>query len=319
MLSVIIPTRNRDSLLEETLHSLIGQTLPPQQYEIIIVDNGSIDDTKKVINKFEKKLPGLRSFYVNKPGLHNGRHKGMLVARNNILVFADDDIEASPLWLASIQDAFQDKQVAMVGGNNYPQYKQSPPEWLINMWEQSYNGKYKAIPSLSIIEFDDETSIISPYLIWGCNFSIRKDVLLKAGAFHPDSLPKDLIRYRGDGESHVSKYVADSGLKSIFHSGASIYHKVTAERMTFEYFYQRGYNQGISDSYSQLRNDTQPIYTKSEKHDFQEKENEANHNDEVKLALSHLYKGHKEGFLYHQILYRDDPEIREWVHKSTYY
>ena len=92
-----------------------------------------------------------------------------------------------------------------------------------------------------------------PQLVWGCNFAIRKNILLNAGGFHPDGMPTNLLHYRGDGETHVSNYVEQKGLKCIFHPDASVYHKVTNERMTVKYFYNRGFNQGISYSFSRIR------------------------------------------------------------------
>ena len=83
-------------------------------------------------------------------------------------------------------------------------------------------------------------------------------ILIAAGGFHPDGMPKELIRFRGDGETHVSRHVAESGLECVFHPGASVHHKVTPERMTYAYFRQRGFNQGVSDSYTQLRQQDLP-------------------------------------------------------------
>ena len=55
----------------------------------------------------------------------------------DILVFADDDIEAKPDWLLSYYEVFQDPSVAMAGGNNYPLYASDPLPWLTRMWNNS--------------------------------------------------------------------------------------------------------------------------------------------------------------------------------------
>jgi len=330
MLSVILPTRNRAQLLSQAIESLVQQTLPQEDFEVLIIDNASSDITQDVIKEYHSKLPNLTGIYAPEPGLHTGRHTGMNAAKGELLVFADDDIEALPTWLSSIQEAFKDPSVAMVGGNNYPMFLESPPKWLLALWNRSTIRGVRSIPWLSVIEFDKPRVEISPYLVWGCNFAIRKDVLLKAGGFHPDGMPKELIRFRGDGETHVSRYVAESGMKSVFHPGASVYHKVTPERMTHAYFRQRGFNQGVSNSYTQLRQEDLGvksatkrsfvrrglIYLFSKSHSVIQYLTASN---EVKRAFEEIKRGHAEGFSYHQNAYFTDADVREWVHKEKYF
>ena len=98
-LSVIIPTRNRAEVLERALQSIVKQTLPTDEYEVIVIDNGSTDGTKVIVNNFHKSIKNLVYIYDEHPGLHVGRHRGLLVAKTDLLVYADDDIEALPTWL----------------------------------------------------------------------------------------------------------------------------------------------------------------------------------------------------------------------------
>ena len=107
MISVIIPTRNRAELLRDTLTSIQGQTLSYELFEVLVVDNGSTDNTKDVTLNFKKNLNNLRYVYAPVPGLHEGRHRGMKEARYNLLVFADDDILATPDWLLSYYEVFK--------------------------------------------------------------------------------------------------------------------------------------------------------------------------------------------------------------------
>jgi glycosyltransferase involved in cell wall biosynthesis len=328
VISLIIPTRNRADLLNGTLKSILNQDISFSEFEIIVSDNGSNDNTAEIINKYKDQLVNLRKIYVSEPGLHNARHAGVKVAKGNILVFADDDIEALPTWLSSINETFKDSEVVMVGGNNYPLFLQPAPVWLKQMWKKKTFGGHRFIPELSICEFNPNTKRISPSVIWGCNFSIRKNILLEAGGFHPDGMPKNLIKFRGDGETHISKYVSDKNLICMFNKGASIFHKVTAERMTIEYFYERSFNQGISNSYSKLRELHCRFYNK--KLNFFKLENKLFEKlrfyfkkffaDKIeKKIIDARQKGYRDGFFYHQNLYLNDSEIRNWVHKVKYF
>lgn len=323
MLSVIIPTHNRANFLSLALISLTQQTISIDQFEIIIIDNGSTDNTTQIVEEHSSQQNNIRYFYEPEPGLHVGRHRGMLEAKNDILVFADDDIEAFPTWLESIQSVFYDSDVAMVGGNNIPMFLSAPPPWLLALWNKPFKRNVRAIPALSIIEINESSRDYDPYFVWGCNFSIRKAVLLAAGGFHPDGMPRELIRFRGDGETHISRFVKESGMRCIFHPGASIHHKVTPERMTFEYFRQRGFNQGVSDSYRDIRDGK----NKLEKNllirfihwGVRQLNYKAYLEPDAMHALNEMKNGHAEGYAYHQRMYREDPSVKEWTHKEKYF
>jgi hypothetical protein len=214
----------------------------------------------------------------------------------------------------------------MVGGNNLALFLRTPPRWLQCLLERSAVTGGRALPSLSILELEGGPRIFSPYYVWGCNFAIRKSVLLEARGFHPDAMPAEMIRFRGDGETHVSRYVLESGMKCLFHPGASVYHKVTPERMTFKYFRQRGFNQGISDSYAALRVRDVKVprvwrkpLIRITSWWWRKLGVSALVSSEVRRALSELNLGYYEGFDYHQLQYRENAEVRAWVHKETYF
>lgn len=328
MLSVVIPTRNRAALLATALESLQTQTLSLSEFEVLVIDNGSEDDTKSVVTSFQSRLKGLRYFFEPAPGLHVGRHRGMKEAQGDVIVYADDDIVATPSWLEAIADCFRSPSVAMAGGNNLPRFEGAPPDWLLKLWEKPAFGG-RAIPYLSILELPPGRRRVNPFYIWGCNFSIRKRVLLDAGGFHPDSMPEDRIRFRGDGETHVSSYVHRMGLECCFDSKASVYHTVPASRMTIEYFNKRAFNQGISDSYTQLRNAPQSrarrvirnmaAKTRRITADAVSRLRDVAESDpELRVVASAIRDGYRRGYAYHQRVYREDPEVRAWVHKPDY-
>ena len=327
MISVIIPTRNRAQLLQVVLESLAGQTLSSDLFEVLVIDNGSSDNTSEVARRAQAFLTNTRYFHEPEPGLHAGRHRGLFEARSDVLVFADDDIRAEASWLEAIAENFADPSVSMLGGNNYPDFQGHVPGWLNRLWNRQATEE-KKLGELSVLSLPEGRRPINPKLVWGCNFSIRKQVVLDARGFHPDSMPKELIHLRGDGETHISRYVQEHGLLCMFDSRASVYHAVTPARMTFDYFHQRAFNQGVSDSYSQLRHTAGKTLSPGNFSSAKDRlfgvvrriARWARENDTELRKLSGLYRqGHAAGFAFHQRAYRDDPHVRAWVHRQDYF
>lgn len=302
-LSVIIPTRNRAAMLYNTLESISLQTYQVKSFEVIVVDNGSTDSTAAVCKHFERRIPQLRRIYDSRPGLHNGRHTGMDAAAGNILVFADDDIEATPAWLEGIAESFFDPNVALVGGKILPKFESPPPEWVDALSGRTGSGW--TLGWYSLLDFGDTAHEIPHEYVWGCNFSIRKDILKKVGGFHPDSFPQELIKYRGDGETAVSFAVRDMGLIAMYNPKASVYHVVTTKRLTEEYIYQRSFNQGISDSYANIR-----------------KKRSLSPTMEYSPPSNSIHdivdRGMVDGFNYHQRMLIEENKLQEWVLRVDY-
>jgi glucosyl-dolichyl phosphate glucuronosyltransferase len=251
--SVVVPTFNRATLLRRTLQSLVAQTLPADQFEILIIDNRSADATKTVVEDFIARHPGHRVRYVyeGEPGLLAGRHRGTSEALGELLVFIDNDVTTAPDWLRTISDSFRDPAVHIVGGPLLPDYEVDPPEWLNAMWTPEQNGR--SLGYLSLIDLGNRPHWISPLFVWGANLSIRKHTLLALKGFHPDQVPDGLQYLRGDGEIGLALKSSQAGYKALYHPQARVMHYVSAQRMTTEYFEHRFFCQGVADSYTRIR------------------------------------------------------------------
>ena len=114
-----------------------------------------------------------------------------------------------------LRRAFENPKVALVGGKCLPKYEGQVPELLSAMWAPNDRGE-RIVGYLSLIDLGDFPKMVDPLLVFGCNFSIRRSVLLAAGGFHPDGLPEQLICFRGDGETYVSRYIAAKGYNAFY-------------------------------------------------------------------------------------------------------
>jgi len=327
-LSVIIPTRNRAETLRATLHSIENQTLGQSLFEVIVCDNNSTDTTSVVSKTFENKFKNFQYIKTVELGLHVGRNKGFQMANGNVLVYADDDIEAFPEWLKTIYEVFQDKKVMLVGGKNLPKWEDTPPAWALDMWKPNKSGE-RINGWFSIIDLGENMKEIDPCLVWGCNFSVRKEIITATKGFNPDGMPQELIEFRGSGETAVSEYIKEQGYKAIYHPGASVYHLVSEKRLTLECLYQRGFNQGVSNSYAVLRNPTPKKLRRDFSFTIYVKKNIILFLKKVKFLFTKpektlkerndiMAKGLRDGFAFHQKQIKKNPNLYNWVIKDNY-
>ncbi len=238
-ISVIIPTYNRPDFLPNTIKSLLEQDF--ESYEIIVVDNACLDNTKNIVesNSYQCSIR-----YICEPniGLHNARHTGAKAASGDILLYIDDDVIADRNLLKEILKCYDNPSVGCVGGKILPKWEVEPPEW-INLFPKWY---------LSIL--DDEDGPKEVQWIYGCNFSIRRNLLFEVGGFNPDAFgDKKMWWYRGDGEIGLLKKVHDVGKKVIYNPKAVVWHFIPKGRLTVKYFKERAFKSGIEASFSTYR------------------------------------------------------------------
>ena len=115
LVSVVVPTHNRASLLTEQLAALTRQTYKGQ-WELIVVVNGSTDDTPELLDSYANSLP-LQSIFAEVLGASHARNIGARAARGNLLLFIDDDDRVTPAWLQGMVNASNNWDI--VRGNNH--------------------------------------------------------------------------------------------------------------------------------------------------------------------------------------------------------
>jgi len=112
-ISVVIPHLNQPRLLAACLDALGQQTLAPDGFEVLVVDNGSTPLPTHVVSS----LPGVHLASEPEPGPGPARNRGVALARADILAFLDADCIPDPGWLAAILAAFEaDPSTGVLGG-----------------------------------------------------------------------------------------------------------------------------------------------------------------------------------------------------------
>ena len=133
-LSLVICTRNRAPQLAESLQTLTRlQCEVP--WELIIVDNGSKDQTQDVIKNYGERLP-LKTVIEPQAGLGRARNRGWALSQGEIVVFTDDDCYPADDFLYSVVRCFEeDPRLGFIGGRIL---LHDPEDYRITIQEQAY-------------------------------------------------------------------------------------------------------------------------------------------------------------------------------------
>lgn len=166
--SVIIPTRNRAKHLERAVMALREQVDAPP-FEVLVVDNGSTDDTGRLLAEWSRAWPGwIRALESDRQGPGATRNVGIRQALGEFIAMVDDDCIPEPEWLCNIIKGYDENEsLAGIGGQTFP------------VDASSVFSRYQDLFSLHQ-PHRDETGIT--FLITN-NASYRADRLLETGGF----------------------------------------------------------------------------------------------------------------------------------------
>ncbi|MEO3812583.1 glycosyltransferase [Sphaerisporangium sp. B11E5] len=196
--SVIVPTYNRARLLRLTLDSLVRQTLPPRSFEVLVVDDGSADDTAEVVREYAGRLD-LRYFYQEDLGYRvaKARNAGIAAARAEVCVFVDSGVLLGSGALAAYLAEHESRAVPVaVVGYVYCFNEDNEDGALMEraidvrdpdatIGELRSQGKWADIREEFYERYtDDIGELPAPWLIyWTCNVSAPTALLRRVGGF----------------------------------------------------------------------------------------------------------------------------------------
>ena len=131
-ITLILCTYNRCRSLAQALESAAALRLPkPIEWEVLVVDNNSSDQTRHVVEDFRRRYPGrFRYLFEPQQGLSYARNAGVRQAKGDILAFTDDDVTVEPTWLQNLTACLHDGEWAGAGGRTVLAHPFSPPKWL---------------------------------------------------------------------------------------------------------------------------------------------------------------------------------------------
>ena len=197
--SIVIPAYNCEKTVGNTIRALLNQSLPREQYEIIIVDDGSLDNTREVIQSF----PEVTYLWQNNKGPSSARNYGANNARGEVIVFTDSDCTPIHEWLEYMVRPFDNPEIAGVKGA----YLTNQKELVARFCQKEFEERYRLLAKFEYIDFVDSYSA-----------AFRKDAFLGVGGF-------DVAFPLANNEDvELSYKLATRGYKMVFVPQAVVYH-----------------------------------------------------------------------------------------------
>lgn len=249
-ISAIICTYNRSSYLRTAIQSLVEQSLSPEQFEIIVVDNKSTDDTRKVVSEEFAHIGNIKYVYESNQGLTYARNTGWKSASTRYIAYLDDDAIASSGWLENILNVFAiSSNIRCVGGKITPLWEDFRPEWLPD----------SLLSYLAILDMSKNTLLLTEgQYVFGANIAFDVAALKSVGGFDPE-LGRKGNNLLSNEELIVQKRLRINGFECYYDPGVHVVHQIQSTRLQPDWFYTRSYWQGISNAVMRIKLERSPL------------------------------------------------------------
>lgn len=228
--TVILCTYNRCQSLAKALDSLAVSVLPPSvQWDVLVVDNNSHDETRKVAKEFCDRYPG-RFQYLFEPrqGKSHALNAALKESTADIVAFTDDDVTVETDWLQNLTSPLEDSQWEGTAGRIRLGQDFSPPRWL------AISGAFDLGGSLVQFDLGDKRGPLdkAPF---GANMAFRKAIFDKYGGFRTDLGPCGKSQIRNEDTEFGERLLA-AGERLCYVPSAVVNHSVQKERLQKKYF-----------------------------------------------------------------------------------
>lgn len=189
-------TYNRAPLLERVLEACFEQSVAPSEYEVVLVNDGSTDNTPEVIERAQRRA-SCRFVVINQPnsGLAKGRNAGIARSSGERIIFIDDDVLPIPVFVEEHLRSHAAKPKAIVRGGaiNVETFEDLPPP----LWNiRHYSGNY----------------------FWTTNVSVPLPTIRAIGGFN------ETFSEYGWEDIDVGLRLRFGGVKAVFNPKALVYH-----------------------------------------------------------------------------------------------
>lgn len=217
--------------------SLSNQIFPQEDYEMVVIDNNSTDNTEIMVQSLMSSIPNLRYVKETNQGLSYARNRGIKESKSNIVAFTDDDIEADKYWIKEMVAAFEEHpDVTCVGGQSRPVFVGGAPVWICDDLLRHYGDT----------RFGDQPRYLSfPEFPFGLNMAFRRNCFQTVGYFD-HKLGRTKLCLLADEEKDIFYRINRANLKTFYTPYAVVYHMIPPERSKRKWILKRAFWQGVS-------------------------------------------------------------------------
>jgi glycosyltransferase involved in cell wall biosynthesis len=230
LLTVLMATYNGAATLPRVLEAYDRLEPPHGGWRLVIVDNGSTDQTREVISAFTDRLP-LSYLLCPKKGQNAARNAGLSAVSGNLVVCSDDDALPEKNWLVKLREAADaHPSFTVFGGTILPEWEVPPEEWL---------PKWVPLgPAYSLTQPAMEEGPVSPGLVFSPNMAIRSAVFREGYRFDEQIGPQG-SSYPMGSETEFIKRLARNRFECWHCKDAVVRHIVRSHQMTKNWVLRR--------------------------------------------------------------------------------
>ena len=244
-ISVIIPTYNRAHLVCDTLDSLYRQDLSADDFEVLVVDNNSKDETKQVVEKYitSHREYNIRYIFEPRQGDYFARNRGAEEAKGKYLVFTDDDALFDTNYLSTILNLFETyPNVGVVGTRIVIKWEGGSPANWIKPYEHLLGAISHANKGYLITN--------SGLFINNGSLAIKRDLYIEVGGNNPGQIGDYLI---GDAEAGLCRKLHKLNVPIAFTDDVTMHHRqFVGKNDTVIDIRRRMENNGIAEAYTDV-------------------------------------------------------------------
>jgi len=244
-ISVVVCTYNRAELLDKCLQALVRQAMDETDYEVIVVNNSSTDNTEEIVKQFSNRYRNVSLVDEQQQGLSYARNKGWWESRGEYIAYVDDDARCREGWLLNAMKVIKEVKPEIFGGPIYPMYLEGKPKWFKDEYE------------IRIVSKEARMLNKNEY-ISGSNMFFKRELLETLGGFNTAlGMKGNSLGYGEETELMIRARRRFPGCAIYYQPDVCVSHLVPREKMRISYFvktrYARGHSMAKYDCKSNMR------------------------------------------------------------------
>ena len=234
-------TYNRDKYIGQTLQSVCDQKYPDNNYEIIVIDNNSTDNTASICKEFRAEYPNknFRYFKEMNQGLSFALNRGIKEAQGEYLIFVDDDETIIPEHLERLDNHLRTYPEAVLCGTPViPVYEIPEPKWMSRFTQRLIGGYFDQGKEVKILEAKNYP---------GTGHTIIKKELYERYGNYNTELGRKGTSLIGAEDKDMFNRLKNNNIVCYYLPDIPIYHHIPPNKMTDEFFHKLTYSIGKSE------------------------------------------------------------------------